>query len=184
MIKSNTILQELEKAVYDMAPEQVENLFLSGKTASFSDSDLVSALSRGLDAARTKLGNATSSVAEFLLSIDALKRGLHYLTAQASTDKNKPRVVIAVVHGDVHDLGANIIAGVLEAMGYEIKNLGISQGAEHIIHTVKAYDAQILGLSSMMSTTKEPILVHHVKKRHRNDSHRRFCGDFGRKSRQ
>lgn len=159
MKPSNDLLSEIEKAVLEMAPGRIETIFNSKKITSISDDDLLTALTRGLHTARKRLGTATASVAEFLLSIDAMQEGLKYLTSFSSNDTNKPCVVIGVIQGDVHDLGANIVAGVMETMGYRIHNLGIGTGPDHFIQALKDADASILGLSSMMSTTIEEMKV-------------------------
>ncbi len=153
MPTSHSILKDLEQAVIETNPDRVDTLFKSNEIKSISDEELLAALTRGLSASREKLGNASTCVAEFLLSIDAMRKGISYLTDLSSEEKDKRRAVIGVIQGDVHDLGANIIAGVMEALGYNIKNIGIATGPEQFIQALKEFDASILGLSSMMSTT-------------------------------
>jgi trimethylamine corrinoid protein len=63
------------------------------------------------------------------------------------------KVVIATVKGDVHNLGKNIVATVLETNGFEVVDLGIDQSTLNIIEAADRNKADIIALSSVMTTT-------------------------------
>ena len=65
----------------------------------------------------------------------------------------KAKLVIATVHGDVHDIGKNIVRTVLENYGYDVIDLGRDVPAEVICETVAREDVRLVGLSALMTTT-------------------------------
>ena len=74
-----------------------------------------------------------------------------HLLAAGSTSKGT--VVLATVKGDVHDIGKNIVATLVENNGYEVIDLGKNAGAEQVIAAVREHNADIVGLSALMTTT-------------------------------
>lgn len=145
-MNENQALKNIEKAVLESDFELAEKALecISDKKESLK------ALTRGLDAARSKLGDCSYSVAEFLLSVDVMRMGLK--TIKEAERESKGRAVIGVVRGDVHDLGKNIVAGVMEACGYEVMDLGRDVSPEKFVEEAEKFNASILALSSMMST--------------------------------
>ena len=65
----------------------------------------------------------------------------------------KGKVVLATVKGDVHDIGKNIVGAILETHGYEVTDLGKSVDAEAIANEAIRLDADLVGLSALMTTT-------------------------------
>ncbi len=67
--------------------------------------------------------------------------------------ESKGRVVLATVEGDLHDIGKNIVATMLKGAGFEVKDIGIDVPDDKIVEAVREFDAQILGLSALLTTT-------------------------------
>jgi 5-methyltetrahydrofolate--homocysteine methyltransferase len=69
--------------------------------------------------------------------------------------QEKPRdvVVLATVKGDIHDIGKNIIKVLLENYNFHVIDLGKDVPTEDIVQAVKKYDAKLVGLSALMTTT-------------------------------
>ena len=63
------------------------------------------------------------------------------------------KVVIGTVKGDLHDIGKNLVASMLEGCGFEVINLGVDVGSEKFIEAVKENKADILCLSALLTTT-------------------------------
>ena len=74
---------------------------------------------------------------------------------KGSLDILKPlgKVVIGTVKGDLHDIGKNLVASMLEGCGFEVINLGVDVGSEKFIEAVKENKADILCLSALLTTT-------------------------------
>ena len=70
-----------------------------------------------------------------------------------TTKSSKGPVLIATVHGDIHDIGKNIVKVVLESYGYQVIDLGKDVETQTILDTAKAENASIIGLSALMTTT-------------------------------
>jgi len=67
------------------------------------------------------------------------------------------RVVIGTVAGDVHDIGKHLVAAMLEGAGFEVFDLGTSVSAEEFILAAEKHQAQIVGLSALLTTTMYAI---------------------------
>src|SRR5437762_7570420 len=69
----------------------------------------------------------------------------------------KGRIVVATVKGDVHDIGKNIVAVVLQCNNFEVINLGVMVPAQKILETALAEKADIIGLSGLITPSLEEM---------------------------
>lgn len=94
-------------------------------------------------------------VPQLLMSGRAMKAALELLkpllTGTASTSLGK--VVIGTVKGDLHDIGKNLVASMLEGCGFEIIDIGIDVSADKFIEAVREHQADILCMSALLTTT-------------------------------
>jgi 5-methyltetrahydrofolate--homocysteine methyltransferase len=94
---------------------------------------------------------------QLIASAQAMKQGLKFLQpllkSERITKGKKAAIMLATVEGDVHDIGKNIVALLLENHGFEIVDLGKDVSAQKIIHEIKRYQPDIVGLSALMTTT-------------------------------
>jgi methylmalonyl-CoA mutase cobalamin-binding domain/chain len=67
--------------------------------------------------------------------------------------KSIGKVVIGTVQGDVHDIGKNVVAALLVANGFEVIDLGVDVSLDKFVEAAQAKNPDIVGLSSLMSTT-------------------------------
>jgi len=74
-----------------------------------------------------------------------------YLTEAGTEPVGK--AIIATVKGDLHDIGKNIVGMMLEGAGYEIVDLGVDVSPEKLIETIQNSDAELVGLSALLTTT-------------------------------
>ena len=63
------------------------------------------------------------------------------------------KIVLGTVKGDLHDIGKNLVAMMLEGAGFQIIDLGVDVSPEAFVQKVKEEDAKILGMSALLSTT-------------------------------
>ena len=118
--------------------------------------DVLYALSQGMEKARLNIKDGFISIPELLLSIDTFRAGTAITGNMRKTDEtNKGVVVIGVVEGDPHDLGKNIVAALFEAHRFDVHDLGKNVSADRFLDAVKEKKADILALSTMMSTPIE-----------------------------
>jgi 5-methyltetrahydrofolate--homocysteine methyltransferase len=80
--------------------------------------------------------------------VDLLKP--HFVEGQMAT---KGKVIMGTVKGDLHDIGKNLVAMIMEGAGFTILDLGVSVNPETFVEKVQAEHPDILGLSALLSTT-------------------------------
>lgn len=82
-----------------------------------------------------------------------------YLAADKSNIRTKGKIVLATVKGDVHDIGKNIVGVVLRCNNYEIIDLGVMVPCEKIIATAREVNADMIGLSGLITPSLEEMVV-------------------------
>ncbi len=75
------------------------------------------------------------------------------IAEKGSTSISKGKIVLATVHGDIHDIGKNIVKVVLENYGYTVIDLGRDVPKETVVETVLRENVKLVGLSALMTTT-------------------------------
>jgi len=94
-------------------------------------------------------------VPELLLSARAMKSSLELIRPLLTAQGTQPvgRVVIGTVKGDLHDIGKNLVAAMLEGGGFEVIDLGVNVTPEKFVATVKERNANIVAMSALLTTT-------------------------------
>ena len=94
-------------------------------------------------------------VPELLLSARAMKAALELVRPllAASGAKAAARVAVGTVKGDLHDIGKNLVAAMLEGGGYEVIDLGVNVSPEQFISAVRDKGANIVAMSALLTTT-------------------------------
>ncbi len=97
---------------------------------------------------------------QLIASAEAMKVGINYINPmlkQGENTEKKGVVVIATVEGDIHDIGKNLVSLMLENYGFEVHDLGKDVKCSDIIAAAKEFDADIIGLSALMTTTMQKM---------------------------
>ncbi|MBQ4021810.1 MAG: corrinoid protein [Bacteroidales bacterium] len=94
-------------------------------------------------------------VPNLLMAARAMKGSLELLKPmmQGSGVTSMGKIVIATVKGDLHDIGKNLVASMLEGCGFEVINLGVDQSDQKIVDAVNQHHPDILALSALLTTT-------------------------------
>src|SRR6476659_1898143 len=94
-------------------------------------------------------------VPEVLLAANAMKAGMELLRPLlAETGVQRiGKVVIGTVKGDIHDIGKNLVAMMLEGAGFEVVDLGINNPVESYLAALEEHQPDILGMSALLTTT-------------------------------
>ncbi len=94
-------------------------------------------------------------VPEVLLAANAMKAGMSILKPLlAETGAPKMgKMVIGTVKGDIHDIGKNLVSMMMEGAGFDVVDLGINNPVENYIEAVQREEADILGMSALLTTT-------------------------------
>jgi len=94
-------------------------------------------------------------VPEVLLAANAMKAGmaiLRPLLAETGAPK-MGKMVIGTVKGDIHDIGKNLVAMMMEGAGFEVINLGINNPVENYLAALAKHEPDMLGMSALLTTT-------------------------------
>jgi methylmalonyl-CoA mutase cobalamin-binding domain/chain len=94
-------------------------------------------------------------VPEVLLAANAMKAGMAILRPLLAETGAEPigKVVIGTVKGDIHDIGKNLVAMMLEGAGFEVIDLGINTDVERYLAALDEHRPDILGMSALLTTT-------------------------------
>ena len=112
-------------------------------------------LVKGMDAVGVKFKKNEIFIPEVLISTRAMKAGMDILNPflQDTPRKQKGKIVIGTVKGDLHEIGKNIAKLMLETNGFEVKDVGYDVDSLTFIKEAEAMGADIIGASALMTTT-------------------------------
>lgn len=114
-------------------------------------------------------------VPEVLLAANAMKAGMEILRPLLAETGAETigKVVIGTVKGDIHDIGKNLVAMMLEGAGFEVINLGINTDADKFIAALEEHKPDILGMSALLTTTMPymKVVIDTLKERGMRDDY-------------
>mgnify|MGYP001203846550 CR=1 FL=1 len=110
-----------------------------------------------MDVVGKRFGAKEMYISEVLLSARAMYAGLDLLkpliTKAGGDGQSLGVIVIGTAQGDLHDIGKNLVAMMLEGAGFKVHNLGRDVSPEKFVAAVEEHGAQIVGISALMTTT-------------------------------
>ena len=94
-------------------------------------------------------------VPEVLLAANAMKGGMEILRPLLAETGIKPigKMVIGTVKGDIHDIGKNLVAMMMEGAGFEVVDIGINNDVDAYLSALEEHEPDILGMSALLTTT-------------------------------
>jgi corrinoid protein of di/trimethylamine methyltransferase len=168
---SEKILKGLREAVLYFDEDEVKRLSEEAVEAGL---DPVEVLEEGLAKALREVGNRFESgeafITELIASAQAMEVGSEILNREIAkrgvTRRSAGKFLIGTVEGDIHSIGKNIVKTMLTAAGFEVFDLGTDVTSGEIVEKVKEFKPDILGLSSLMTTTmsKQREVIDELKK--------------------
>jgi methanogenic corrinoid protein MtbC1 len=121
--------------------------------------DIETILNDGLISAMDDVGKKFSEgdlfVPEMLMAAKAMKAGLEALKPHLASDSaaNRGTVIIGTVKGDLHDIGKNLVAMMMEGAGFNVVDLGVDVDANKFVAAAKENNAKVVALSALLTTT-------------------------------
>lgn len=154
------VLAAIKQAVIDGASESIAMLTEQAIREGHSSNEITEkALTAAMNDIGIDFGAGRVFLPQVLLSAEAMRASFQkikeLLPAQQEADKGT--VVMATVKGDVHDLGKNIVSALLSNSGFKLIDLGKDVDADTIVRTALEKEADIVGLSALMTTTMTQI---------------------------
>ncbi len=109
----------------------------------------------GMDVVGPRFKNGEMFVPEVLMAAKVMGSGVKIVKTVMADDEMPSNgiFVIGTVEGDLHDIGKNLVAMLVESAGFKVINLGIDLSAEAFVNAVKEHNPDILGLSALLTTT-------------------------------
>ena len=119
------------------------------------DKTLNQALVEGMRIVGIDFRDGILFVPEVLLAANAMKAGMEILRPLLAETGAEPvgKVVIGTVKGDIHDIGKNLVAMMLEGAGFEVVDLGINTDVDEYLAALDEHQPDILGMSALLTTT-------------------------------
>ena len=155
-LETPELVAQMMEDLYDgMAAEIVQGTnILLGRGMSPYDV-LTTALVPGMDVVGADFRDGILFVPEVLMAAKAMKAGmaiLRPLLAETGAEQIGS-MVIGTVKGDIHDIGKNLVAMMMEGAGFNVINLGINNDADSYINAIKEHKPELLGMSALLTTT-------------------------------
>jgi len=154
--KPDDILRDLARAVVDM---DEQGAVAAAHRALELGLDPYVAITEGLSAGMREVGDLYDRgeyfVPEILICSDAMYAAIEVLKPhiKACADRAPVKVILGVIEGDIHDIGKNIVKIMLEAAGFDVRDLGRDVSADAFLAAAREAGSGIVGLSTLMSTT-------------------------------
>ncbi|MEE2805464.1 MAG: B12-binding domain-containing protein [Actinomycetota bacterium] len=155
-LNDEDLTAQMHDDLYDGLPDEVvEGTELLLGRGWGPDRVLNDALVEGMRVVGIDFRDGILFVPEVLLAANAMKAGMAILRPLLAETGAKPvgKVVIGTVKGDIHDIGKNLVAMMLEGAGFEVINLGINTDVDEYLAALAEHQPDILGMSALLTTT-------------------------------
>lgn len=155
-LPDDELVEQMQDDLYDGLKEEIEegvNILLERGWAPYDV--LTKSLVAGMKTVGDDFRDGILFVPEVLLAANAMKAGMSILRPLlAETGAAKiGTVVIGTVKGDIHDIGKNLVAMMLEGAGFEVINLGINTDVDQFLAAIEEHKPDIVGMSALLTTT-------------------------------
>lgn len=155
-LPNDELVEQMHDDLYDGLREEIvegTNILLGrGWSASKVLDD---ALVEGMRIVGVDFRDGILFVPEVLMSANAMKGGMEILRPLLAETGAEPigKMIIGTVKGDIHDIGKNLVAMMMEGAGFEVINLGIDNPVENYLAAVEEHKPDIIGMSALLTTT-------------------------------
>jgi methylmalonyl-CoA mutase cobalamin-binding domain/chain len=155
-LDDDELVKQMHDDLYDGLREEIEegtNILLS---RGWGPKKLLDeALVEGMRIVGIDFRDGILFVPEVLLSANAMKGGMDILRPLLAETGAPPigKMVIGTVKGDIHDIGKNLVAMMLEGAGFEVINIGINNSVESYLEALEEHKPELLGMSALLTTT-------------------------------
>jgi methylmalonyl-CoA mutase cobalamin-binding domain/chain len=155
-LNDEELTQQVHDDLYDGLKEEVEeavHILLERGWTPYKV--LTEALVEGMRIVGIDFRDGILFVPEVLLAANSMKAGMSILRPLLA-ETGAPRLgkmVIGTVKGDIHDIGKNLVAMMMEGAGFEVINIGINNPVEKYLDAIAEHQPDILGMSALLTTT-------------------------------
>lgn len=150
------ILEGLKEAVIKFDIDNIKALAENALSQGVSAYEGVSnGMAKGMDVVGQKYQLGEFFLPELVMAGETFKEGMKVFGAHLKPSEiaAQGRIVIGTVEGDLHDIGKNIVASMVEASGFEVHDLGVDVTADHFLTEAREVSADVVAMSALLSTT-------------------------------
>ena len=152
------ILSELENSVKNLQEEAAAEAAKKAIAAGISPVEAIEkGLAKGIREVGEKFARKEMFVVELIYAAEIMGGAIKVLEPELKKSKEKrdvlAHVVLGTVAGDIHDIGKNLVRIMLEAGGFEVRDIGKDASTDSFVSAAKDMGAEIVGASSLMTTT-------------------------------
>lgn len=144
-----------ENVINGNAPKTEELTTAALKEDMSPEAILNDGLIAGMEIVGEKFKNNEFYVPEMLIAARAMKAGMKILQPELTATGVEPigTFIVGTVKGDLHDIGKNLVAMMMEGAGFKVIDLGVDVSPEKYVAATKEHNANILGMSALLTTT-------------------------------
>jgi len=161
-------LTPIANAIYD---GDVDTVIAQTKQAIEDGNTALEILENGLMAGMDRVGKDFKAgdlfIPEVLIASRAMQSGMEILKPLLVTQKIKSpgKIVLGTVKGDLHDIGKNLVAIMLQGAGFDVIDLGVDVSKETFLKAIVDYKPDLVGMSSLLTTTmpQMPEIIEAIK---------------------
>ena len=155
---SEELLQEMAQSIIDGDPDKSVELAKKSIEIQMHPLDAITrGFVAGVNYIGDQFGKGEAFLPELVMAGEAMKAAIATLEPElarlGSTREIMGRVVLATVEGDIHEIGKTLVGTMLSASGFEVHDIGVDASADKIIGKAIEVDADIIGMSALLTTT-------------------------------
>ncbi len=160
MEKANPELcEKVKQAIIDVDPEPAK-IIVEDALKSMDPLEIINCMTEGMAEVGRLYEERVYFVTELLIAGEIMSQNIEVLKpylAEGETPKAHGKILFGTVKDDIHDIGKNIMISLLKVAGFEVIDLGVDVPASKFIETLKETKADILAMSSLLTSTVDQI---------------------------
>ncbi|SJZ69225.1 corrinoid protein [Selenihalanaerobacter shriftii] len=148
--------EEIAEAVIEGSVDEVADLAQGLVDGGAEPGEIIKqGLVEGMDVVGARFKKNEMFVPEVLISAKAMHAGMDIVKPLLADEDESSAgtVIIGTVEGDLHDIGKNLVAMMLEGAGFEVVDLGVDIPADKFVEAVKEHQPEVVGMSALLTTT-------------------------------
>ncbi|MBQ2895887.1 MAG: cobalamin-dependent protein [Oscillospiraceae bacterium] len=154
------MLENIKKLVETGKLKKIEEAVQEAIDGGVAAGEVLGAMTAAMDSVGEKFQKNEIYVPEMLVAAKTMQRGVNSLKPFLGGDAvgKYGKYIIGTVAGDLHDIGKNLVAMMIESAGFEVIDLGVDVPAEKFVEALKANpDCKMVGLSALLTTTMDAM---------------------------
>lgn len=146
--------QKIIDAMADLEDEVLMEEVQAAVDAGTPDGDIIADLQKGLDIVGERFAEKEYFLSELMMSADLFNEASALLGGEDEADATEKigTFVIGTVETDIHDIGKNIVASVMQSNGFKVIDLGVDVPVQKFVDAVREHQPQVIGLSCLLTT--------------------------------